>query len=70
VIGRNSQRGVVSRSSTIASLDICPADPSDVGQGLNVPNRDGRRFLINTPVGDPAMVPITVALNWIAGLKK
>jgi hypothetical protein len=35
-----------------------------------VPSRDGRRFLINTPTGDPAMVPITVVLNWTAALKK
>ena len=34
-----------------------------------VPSRDGRRFLINTPTGDPAMVPITVVLNWTAALK-
>jgi hypothetical protein len=34
-----------------------------------VPSRDGQRFLINTPTGDPAMVPITVVLNWTAGLK-
>ena len=35
-----------------------------------VPSRDGRRFLINTPIGDAAMAPITVVLNWTAGLKK
>ena len=35
-----------------------------------VPSRDGRRFLINTPTGDSAIVPITVVLNWTAGLKK
>ena len=29
-----------------------------------VPSRDGKRFLINTPAGDPAMAPITVVLNW------
>jgi serine/threonine protein kinase len=34
-----------------------------------VPSRDGQRFLINTPTGDAAMVPITVVLNWTAGLK-
>jgi hypothetical protein len=34
-----------------------------------VPSREGKRFLINTPAGDPAMVPITVVLNWTAGLK-
>ena len=35
-----------------------------------VPSRDGRRFLINTLTGDAAIVPITVVLNWTAGLKK
>jgi hypothetical protein len=35
-----------------------------------VPSRDGQRFLINTPTGDPAIVPITVVLNWAAALKK
>ena len=34
-----------------------------------VPSRDGQRFLINTPTGDAAMVPITVVLNWTAALK-
>ncbi len=34
-----------------------------------VPGRDGKRFLINTPAGEPPMVPITVVLNWTAGLK-
>jgi hypothetical protein len=29
-----------------------------------VPSRDCRRFLINTPTGDAAIVPITVVLNW------
>jgi hypothetical protein len=45
----------------------------DGGVSLNrthyVPSRDGKRFLINTPTGDAAMVPITVVLNWTAGLK-
>ena len=35
-----------------------------------VPSRDGRRFLINTSTGDAAIAPITVVLNWTAGLKK
>ena len=34
-----------------------------------VPSRDGKRFLIITPAGEPPMVPITVVLNWTAGLK-
>jgi len=35
-----------------------------------VPSRDGRRFLVNTQSGDPVATPITVVLNWTAGLKK
>jgi Tol biopolymer transport system component len=35
-----------------------------------VPSRDGRRFLVNTLSGDPAPNPITIVLNWQAGLKK
>ncbi len=31
---------------------------------------DGQRFLINTPPGQAASTPITVVLNWTAGLKK
>ena len=32
--------------------------------------RNGERFLINTQIGDPVPNPITVVLNWTAGLKK
>jgi hypothetical protein len=35
-----------------------------------VPSPDGRRFLINTKIGDPPPNPITMALNWTAGLNK
>jgi Tol biopolymer transport system component/tRNA A-37 threonylcarbamoyl transferase component Bud32 len=35
-----------------------------------VPSRDGRRFLVNTQIGDPLPTPITVVLNWTAGPKK
>jgi hypothetical protein len=35
-----------------------------------VPTRDGQRFLINTQSGEAAPTPITVVLNWTAGLKK
>ncbi len=35
-----------------------------------VPGRDGQRFLVNTEIGDPAPNPITVVLNWTAGLKR
>jgi hypothetical protein len=33
-------------------------------------SRDGRRFLINTKIGDPTPTLITIVLNWTAGLKK
>jgi len=35
-----------------------------------VPSRDGKRFLVNAQMGDPSPTPITVVLNWTAGLKK
>ena len=35
-----------------------------------VPTRDGQRFLVNTQSGDGGPTPITVVLNWTAGLKK
>ena len=35
-----------------------------------VPSHDGRRFLVNMQTGDPAPNPITVVLNWTAGMKK
>jgi dipeptidyl aminopeptidase/acylaminoacyl peptidase len=35
-----------------------------------VPSRDGQRFLVNTQTGDLSSNPITVVLNWTAGLKK
>jgi hypothetical protein len=31
---------------------------------------DGQRFLIGVPVGEESSPPITVILNWTAGLKK
>ncbi|HKE56219.1 MAG TPA: hypothetical protein VKB46_05950, partial [Pyrinomonadaceae bacterium] len=32
--------------------------------------RDGQRFLVNSPVEQASTTPITVVLNWTAGLKK
>jgi hypothetical protein len=32
--------------------------------------RDGQRFLVNTPVEESASSPLTVVLNWTAGLKR
>jgi Tol biopolymer transport system component/predicted Ser/Thr protein kinase len=39
-------------------------------RGHYVPSRDGQRFLVNTESGDASPSPITVVLNWTAGLKK
>lgn len=35
-----------------------------------VPSRDGRRFLVNMQSGEPVPNPITVVLNWTAGIKR
>ena len=35
-----------------------------------VPAGDGRRFLVNTQIADAAPNPITVVLNWTAGLRQ
>ena len=35
-----------------------------------IPSRDGRRFLVNTQSSDTVPAPITVELNWTAGLKR
>jgi len=34
------------------------------------PTADGRRFLVPVPLAEEAPTPITVVLNWTAGLKK
>jgi len=34
------------------------------------PSADGRRFLIAVPVEQEAALPMTVVMNWMAGLKK
>jgi hypothetical protein len=34
-----------------------------------VPSRDGRRFLVNTQMGDSTPTPLTLVLNW-AGSNK
>jgi Tol biopolymer transport system component len=53
-----------------------PLFQTRVGAGVTplrthyVPSRDGKRFLVNTLSGDPSPTPITVVLNWTAGLKK
>ena len=31
---------------------------------------DGKRFLVNTSLGDTAETPLTVVVNWMAAVKK
>ncbi len=31
---------------------------------------DGQRFLVNTIVGEQASIPVTVVVNWTAGLRR
>ena len=33
-------------------------------------SRDGQRFLLNMPIEDAPSLPITVVVNWQAGLKR
>jgi Tol biopolymer transport system component len=53
-----------------------PLFHTEVHPGVNVlrthyvPSRDGTRFLVNTRSRDTAPVPITVVLNWTAGMKR
>ena len=35
-----------------------------------VQHPNGQRFPVNTQIAEPSPKPITVVLNWIAGLKK
>ncbi len=53
------QKGIIHR-------DLKPANILVTKQGI----KDGRRYLVNTQTGDPPPNPITVVLNWTAGLKK
>jgi hypothetical protein len=45
---------------------------ADAGITGYAPSPDGQRFLVNVPAGGEAATapPITVVLNWTAGLKK
>jgi len=42
---------------------------SGVDQRVYAPSADGQRFLIGVPVAEQSLAPITVVLNWTAGLK-
>jgi dipeptidyl aminopeptidase/acylaminoacyl peptidase len=50
----------VRRREPVATMDLFSYDVS----------QDGQRFLINSDVGDATTAPLTVALDWAAGLAK
>ena len=50
----------IRRREPVSSTDVSSYDVS----------ADGQRFLVNTDVGETTSPPLTVALNWTAGLKK
>ena len=39
-------------------------------RGIYAVTADGKRFLVNTEVEEATSSPITVVLNWTAGLKR
>ena len=41
-----------------------------VGRYRYAVTTDGQRFLVNTPLEEASTAPITVVLNWTAGLKR
>lgn len=54
--------------SVLFEMPVPPFTPSY--QSSYVPSQDARRFLVNTLVQDATPSPITVVLNWVAGLKR
>ena len=55
-------------SSPVGLFDISPQSGFPLRQGYDV-TRDGQRFLVTSPVESPD-TPITVVVNWAAGMKK
>jgi hypothetical protein len=55
-------------------FELPPEPPAWIQGGLDqrvyAPSADGQRFLIGVPVGEEPSTPITVVLNWTAGLKR
>jgi Tol biopolymer transport system component len=51
---------LIRRREPVATLDLFSYDVS----------RDGQRFLVNADAGEPTTTPLTVVLDWAAGLKR
>jgi hypothetical protein len=54
--------------SILFEMPVPPFTPSY--QNSYVPTLNGQRFLVNTVIQDASTSPITVLLNWAAGLKQ
>ena len=57
-------------SSPHALFDMRVATFSVLSSSAYQVARDGQRILVNTPVEESAPSPLTVVLNWTAGLKR
>jgi len=54
-----------------ANLEVGAVTPLFQIRGSSyAPSADGRRFVTNDPIGEPTAQPITIVLNWTAGLSK
>ena len=65
--------GATVELGTPQALFAVPPPPNLVVANPRIlPSRDGQRFLVNAPAGGegPAGSPVTVVLNWQAGLRK
>jgi hypothetical protein len=66
-------RGVPVKTGVTFEMDtpqpLFQLDPVSMGGFAYQPTSDGQPFMVITPVGGPTP-PITVVLNWQAGLKK
>jgi hypothetical protein len=63
----------VGASTTLFDVpsDVRPGQEQDVQDSrVYAPNVNGQRFLIGIPIGEPVSPPVTVVLNWTAGLSK
>ena len=47
-----------------------PAIPTGFNDYLYEPSPDGQRFLVSVTLGEAVEAPLTVVVNWLAGVKK
>lgn len=59
-------------AGTPQALFELPPEPRNLvpGEHEYASSTDGQRFLVGVPVTEEISAPITVVLNWTAGLKK